>query len=81
MPESTSSSSCNRTGCSPSSPLNSNNLSQVPQASQVTVNRFARSSAAESPYYAGARISERSKHFNGLSSQVDAVDKILKVQK
>ncbi|EPS30496.1 hypothetical protein POX_b02497 [Penicillium oxalicum] len=77
---SSSSSPCNGTVCNPQS-LNSNNLSQVPKASQNGVNRFARASAADSPYYAGARLSERSKHLNGLSSQVDALDDILKAQK
>ncbi|KAJ5669146.1 hypothetical protein N7462_010216 [Penicillium macrosclerotiorum] len=58
--------------------LNQGNVSQVPRANQNNVNRFARAPAAEGPYYAGARIQDRSTHLNGLSNQVNAMDQILK---
>ncbi|KAJ5175031.1 uncharacterized protein N7482_000908 [Penicillium canariense] len=61
--------------------LSQNNVSQVPPANQNSVNRFARAPAAEGPYYAGARMPERSTHLAGLSSQVNAMDDILKTQK
>ncbi|KAJ5439128.1 uncharacterized protein N7458_010126 [Penicillium daleae] len=72
IPEPSSSSSRNAAS------LSQNNVSQVPRANQNSVNRFARAPAAEGPYYAGARIQDRSTHLNGLSNQVNAMDDILK---
>ncbi|KAJ5389796.1 uncharacterized protein N7496_000864 [Penicillium cataractarum] len=73
IPEPSSSSSRNAAGS-----LSQNNVSQVPRSSQNSVNRFARAPASDGPYYAGARMGERSTHMNGLSNQVNAVDDILK---
>ncbi|KAJ5891482.1 uncharacterized protein N7473_007710 [Penicillium subrubescens] len=74
IPEPSSSSSHNPAGSS----LSQNNVSQVPRSNQNSVNRFARAPAADGPYYAGARMGERSTHMNGLSNQVNAMDDILK---
>lgn len=58
--------------------LSQSNLNQVPRANRSTVDRYTRAPASEGPYYAGARMQERSSHMAGLSNQVNAVDEILK---
>ena len=58
--------------------LSQSNLNQVPRANRSTVDRYTRAPASEGPYYAGARMQERSSHLTGLSNQVNAVDEILK---
>ncbi|KAJ5579667.1 uncharacterized protein N7459_005652 [Penicillium hispanicum] len=58
--------------------LSQNNVSQVPRANRNSVERYAGAPASEGPYYAGARMEERSTHLNGLSNQVNAMDDILK---
>ncbi|CAI7640350.1 hypothetical protein N7509_013849 [Penicillium cosmopolitanum] len=72
-----SSSTNNRNGTT-SAALSQSNLNQVPRANRSTVDRYTRASAADGPYYAGARMQERSSHLTGLSNQVNAVDEILK---
>ncbi|KAJ5222288.1 uncharacterized protein N7469_008528 [Penicillium citrinum] len=58
--------------------LSQSNINQIPRANRSTVDRYTRAPASEGPYYAGARLQERSSHFAGLSNQVNAVDEILK---
>lgn len=57
--------------------LSQSNLNQVPRANRSTIDRYTRAPAADGPYYAGARMQERSSHFSRLSNQVNAVDEIL----
>jgi hypothetical protein len=54
------------------------NISQVPGSTRSSVERFARAPASEGPYFAGARMLERSAHLTGLSSQLNAMEEILK---
>lgn len=54
------------------------NISQVPGSNRSSVDRFARAPASEGPYFAGARMLERSAHLTGLSSQLNAVEEIMK---
>ncbi|PWY78493.1 hypothetical protein BO94DRAFT_626525 [Aspergillus sclerotioniger CBS 115572] len=60
------------------SSLSAGNLSQVPDGSSGSMERFAQSSPADGPYYARARMGDRSEHVSRLSSQLDAADQILK---
>ncbi|KAJ5671543.1 hypothetical protein N7507_000670 [Penicillium longicatenatum] len=61
--------------------LTQSNVSQVPRANHSSVDRFARASALEGPYYAGAAAAERSTHLAGLANQVNALDEIMKSRK
>ncbi|PWY79860.1 hypothetical protein BO83DRAFT_424205 [Aspergillus eucalypticola CBS 122712] len=61
-----------------SSSLSAGNLSHIPDGSSGSMERFSQSSAAEAPYYARARMGERSDHVSRLSSQLDATEQILK---
>ncbi|KAJ5701716.1 hypothetical protein N7488_009264 [Penicillium malachiteum] len=72
LPESTS-----RNGNS-NTALSQSNVSQVPLASRNSVDRYARAPVSDGPYYAGARAEDRNSHLAGLSSQVKAMDEILK---
>ncbi|KAJ5487488.1 hypothetical protein N7530_001788 [Penicillium desertorum] len=54
------------------------NLSQIPGCIRSSVERFARAPASEGPYFAGARMLERSAHLTVLSSQLNAMEEILK---
>ncbi|KAJ5467479.1 hypothetical protein N7475_005231 [Penicillium sp. IBT 31633x] len=54
------------------------NISQVPGSSRSSVDRFARAPASEGPYFAGARMPERSAHLMGLSSQLNAMEEIMR---
>lgn len=72
------SSSANSHNATTSAALSQSNINQVPRASRSTVDRYTRASAADGPYYAGARMQERSSHLTGLSNKVNAVDEILK---
>ncbi|PKY02492.1 hypothetical protein P168DRAFT_291636 [Aspergillus campestris IBT 28561] len=54
-------------------------LNNVPdQSSGGVVDRFSQSNAAEEPYFARARMEDRSDHVSRLSSQLDATDEIMK---
>ncbi|PIG82933.1 hypothetical protein AARAC_009423 [Aspergillus arachidicola] len=59
--------------------LSAGDLSHVPDgSSHCVVDRFSQSSAADEPYFARARMQDRSDHVSRLSSQLDATDEILK---
>ncbi|KAA8647455.1 hypothetical protein EYZ11_004849 [Aspergillus tanneri] len=59
--------------------LSAGNLSYLPdESNNGNVNRFSQSSAADGPYFARARIQDRSEHVSRLSSQLDATDAIMK---
>ncbi|OOF96128.1 hypothetical protein ASPCADRAFT_130450 [Aspergillus carbonarius ITEM 5010] len=60
------------------SSLSAGNLSHVPDGSSGSMDRFSQSSPADGPYYARARMADRSEHVSRLSSQLDAADQILK---
>lgn len=64
-------------GTSPNA-VSQGNVSQVPGSNRSSVDRFARAPASEGPYFAGARMPERSAHLTGLSSQLNAMEEILK---
>ncbi|KAB8227780.1 hypothetical protein ETB97_010285 [Aspergillus alliaceus] len=54
-------------------------LSHVPDGSSGSVvDRFSQSPAADEPYFARARMQDRSDHVSRLSSQLDATDEILR---
>ncbi|KAJ5682009.1 uncharacterized protein N7477_001949 [Penicillium maclennaniae] len=53
------------------------NVAQVPRTIGSSVDQFARAPAADIPYFAGARIAERSTHLRGLSNQLSAMDQIM----
>ena len=57
--------------------ISSTNISQVPGNNWNSVERFARAPAYEGPYFASARMGERSAHLNRLSSQLNAMDAVL----
>ncbi|KAJ5202059.1 uncharacterized protein N7498_006722 [Penicillium cinerascens] len=59
-----------------SNALSQNNVGQVQRTNRSTVEKFARAPAAELPYFAGARMPERSTHLRGLSNQLNAMDEI-----
>ncbi|KAG2419295.1 hypothetical protein HFD88_004090 [Aspergillus terreus] len=62
-----------------SSGLSAGNLNNVPDESRNNiVTRFSQVSAAEEPYFARARMQDRSEHVSRLSSQLDATEAILK---
>ncbi|KAJ5994329.1 hypothetical protein N7451_010053 [Penicillium sp. IBT 35674x] len=71
----------NGTPATTTSALSQSNISQVPRANHSSVDRFARASASEGPYYAGAAAAERSTHLAGLANQVNALDEIMKSRK
>ncbi|CAI7664071.1 unnamed protein product [Penicillium bialowiezense] len=58
--------------------MSQGNISQVPAHNRNSVDRFTRAPASEGPYFAGARMPERSAHLTGLSSQLSAMDEIMK---
>ncbi|EAW11194.1 uncharacterized protein ACLA_088850 [Aspergillus clavatus NRRL 1] len=58
--------------------LSAGKLSHVPDASAGGVDRFSQSSLADEPYFARARMQDRSDHASRLSSQLHATDEILK---
>ncbi|PYI05740.1 hypothetical protein BO78DRAFT_317287, partial [Aspergillus sclerotiicarbonarius CBS 121057] len=58
------------------SSLSAGNLSHVPDGSSGSMERFSQS--ADGPYYARARMADRSEHVSRLSSQLDAAEQILK---
>ncbi|KAB8255942.1 hypothetical protein BDV32DRAFT_153780 [Aspergillus pseudonomiae] len=59
--------------------LRAGDLSHVPDgSSNSVVDRFSQSPAADEPYFARARMQDRSSHVSRLSSQLDATDEILK---
>ncbi|KAL4891722.1 hypothetical protein BDV59DRAFT_203313 [Aspergillus ambiguus] len=59
--------------------LSAGNLNNVPDESNNNiVNRFSQVSASEDPYFARARIQDRSEHVSRLSSQLDATEELLK---
>ncbi|RAL04914.1 uncharacterized protein BO80DRAFT_461390 [Aspergillus ibericus CBS 121593] len=57
------------------SSLSAGNLSHVPDGSSGSMERF---SQADGPYYARARMGDRSEHVSRLSSQLNAAEQILK---
>ena len=61
-----------------SAAMSQGNISQVPANNRNSVDRFSRAPASEGPYFAGARMSERSAHITGLSNQLSAMDDIMK---
>ncbi|PYH90850.1 hypothetical protein BO71DRAFT_386816 [Aspergillus ellipticus CBS 707.79] len=61
-----------------SSSLNAGNLSHIPDGSRGGIDRFSQSSVADGPYFAQARIQDRSEHMSRLASQLDAAEQILK---
>ncbi|KAJ5863856.1 uncharacterized protein N7529_005772 [Penicillium soppii] len=75
IPEPTTKSAANGTS---TTPMSQGNISQVPGSTRSSVDRFTRAPASEGPYFAGARMSERSAHLSGLSSQLSAMDAVLK---
>ncbi|KAJ5610744.1 hypothetical protein N7510_007463 [Penicillium lagena] len=60
--------------------LTQGNVSQIPRSSYSAVERFMRTPTAEGPYFAGARMQERSTHLTVLSSHLNAVDDIVKAK-
>ncbi|OJJ46883.1 hypothetical protein ASPZODRAFT_15570 [Penicilliopsis zonata CBS 506.65] len=59
--------------------LNAGNLRHLPgENHQNGVERFAQSGAADEPYFARARMQDRSAHASRLSSQLRDVDAMLK---
>ncbi|KAJ5294294.1 hypothetical protein N7508_009115 [Penicillium antarcticum] len=64
-------------GTSTAAAVSSANISQVPGNNRNSVDRFARAPASEGPYFASARIGDRSAHLNGISSQLNAMDAVL----
>ncbi|RAL11388.1 uncharacterized protein BO97DRAFT_425701 [Aspergillus homomorphus CBS 101889] len=62
-----------------SNSLSAGNLRHIPDGSSGSlVERFTQSPAADGPYFAGARIHDRSEHASRLSSQLEATEKVLK---
>ncbi|KAJ5748679.1 uncharacterized protein N7511_010375 [Penicillium nucicola] len=57
--------------------VSSANISQVPGNNRNSVDRFARAPASDGPYFASARIGDRSAHLNGISNQLNAMDAVL----
>lgn len=59
--------------------LSMGHLNNVPnESSGSVVDRFSQSNAAEEPYFARARMEDRSDHVSRLSSQLNATDEIMK---
>ncbi|PWY91259.1 hypothetical protein BO70DRAFT_392904 [Aspergillus heteromorphus CBS 117.55] len=58
--------------------LNASNLSLIPEGSLGGMDRFSQLPLADGPYFAQARIQDRSDHLSRLTSQLDATEKILK---
>ncbi|KAG0159106.1 gluconate 5-dehydrogenase [Penicillium digitatum] len=77
IPETRSTAVANGTGANA---ISQDNVSQVPGTSRSSVDRFARTPASEGPYFAGARMPERTAHLTGLSSQLNAMEEILKTK-
>ncbi|OQD68813.1 hypothetical protein PENDEC_c030G03380 [Penicillium decumbens] len=73
IPETSSTSQRNGTT---SSALSQSNVAQIPRTSRSSIENFVRAPAAELPYFAGARMQERSTYLRGLSNQLDALDQI-----
>ncbi|RAH64883.1 uncharacterized protein BO66DRAFT_228033 [Aspergillus aculeatinus CBS 121060] len=68
----------NRTGNGVSNSLSAENLSRIPDGtSGGIVERFTQSPAADEPYFARARMHDRSEHASRLSSQLEATEKVL----
>ena len=67
----------NRNGTT-SNVLSQNNLSQIPRSNRNSVERYIVASASDGPYYARARMEDRTAHLNGLSSLINAMDDIMK---
>ncbi|GFF48111.1 hypothetical protein IFM46972_09811 [Aspergillus udagawae] len=61
-----------------SSGLSAGKLSHIPEASNGVVDRFSQSAFADEPYFARARMQDRSAHVSRLSSQLDATEEILR---
>ncbi|KKK13090.1 hypothetical protein AOCH_006427 [Aspergillus ochraceoroseus] len=64
-----------------SSHLSAGNLNNVPDESNRGVDRFSRSSAADEPYFARARMQDRSEHASRLSNQLNATEQIMKKER
>ncbi|KAF9893581.1 hypothetical protein FE257_010893 [Aspergillus nanangensis] len=59
--------------------LSAGNVNNVPDESNSNaVNRFSQVSASDEPYFARARMQDRSEHVSRLSNQLDATEEILK---
>ncbi|KAF7590462.1 hypothetical protein BBP40_002806 [Aspergillus hancockii] len=59
--------------------LSAGELSHIPDGSSSSVvDRFSQSSAADEPYFARARMQDRSDHVSRLSNQLNAMDEIMK---
>ncbi|KAL2820824.1 hypothetical protein BDW59DRAFT_150594 [Aspergillus cavernicola] len=58
--------------------LSEGNVNNVPDESSGGVDRFSQSSSSDEPYFARARMEDRSQHMNQLTSQLDATDELLK---
>ncbi|KAJ5550800.1 hypothetical protein N7535_001260 [Penicillium sp. DV-2018c] len=77
IPEPTTTNASNSTN---TRPLSEVNISQVPGSNRSCIERFARAPASEGTYFAGARMSDRSAHLTKLSSQLDAMDEIMRAR-
>ncbi|PYH42646.1 uncharacterized protein BP01DRAFT_385304 [Aspergillus saccharolyticus JOP 1030-1] len=61
------------------SSLSPGNLSQIPDdTSGSMVERFKQAPAADEPYFAQARMQDRSQHISRLSSQLEEAEKALR---
>ncbi|KAJ5130259.1 uncharacterized protein N7515_006298 [Penicillium bovifimosum] len=77
IPEPTTKNASNSTSASP---LSKGNISQVPGSKYSSIERFAQAPASEGTYFASARMSDRSAHLTRLSSQLDAMDEIMRAR-
>jgi hypothetical protein len=59
--------------------ISSTNIRLVPGNNRNSLDRFARAPASEGPYFASARMGERSAHLSRLSSQLNAMDAVLNI--
>ncbi|KAJ5960074.1 uncharacterized protein N7479_007224 [Penicillium vulpinum] len=75
LPESRNTTATNGTS---TNAVSQGNISQVSGSNRSSVDLFARAPASEGPYFAGARMPERSAHLTGLSTQLNAMEEILK---
>ncbi|KAJ6079284.1 hypothetical protein N7467_009037 [Penicillium canescens] len=78
IPEPTTSNMINGTATTTAA-ISSTNISQVPGNNRNSLDRFARAPASEGPYFASARMGERSAHLSRLSSQLHAMDAVLNI--
>ncbi|KAL3469780.1 hypothetical protein BJX99DRAFT_264869 [Aspergillus californicus] len=58
--------------------LSEGNLSNVPDESSGGVDRISQSSSSDEPYFARARMGDRSQHMSQLTSELNATDELLK---